>query len=135
MTRAELVLEKLREKGYRITKQRRNVLDIILENDCSSSKEIYYKALEQNPKIGAATVYRMIHALEEIGAIDRKNMYKVDALQPSEERESGGYIVVFDDHTMCHLSEDKLNELLEIGLRACGELGERRVSRMIAKKE
>ncbi len=53
------------------------LLDIILEDECSSCKEIYYRATKKDPTIGTATVYRMINTLEEIGAISRKNMYKV----------------------------------------------------------
>lgn len=78
MNRKEQIVEKLKENGCRITKQRRMLIDIILENDCSSCKEIFYKASRADEKIGVATVYRMINALEEIGAISRKNMYKVE---------------------------------------------------------
>ena len=73
----ELVLQKLREKGCRITKQRQLLLDIILQEECASCKEIYYKAQKVDGTIGTATVYRMMNLLEEIGAISRKNMYKV----------------------------------------------------------
>lgn len=72
-----LIIQRLKEHGCRITKQRRLLLDIILEEDCSSCKEIYYKASAQDERIGPATVYRMINKLEEIGAISRKNMYKI----------------------------------------------------------
>lgn len=61
----DLVIEKLREQGCRITKQRRMLLDIILEEECSCCKEIYYKAVKIDPSIGTATVYRMINTLEE----------------------------------------------------------------------
>ena len=72
-----LIVRKLKEHGCRITRQRMLILDIILEGDFSCCKEIYYRAMEQDSKIGTATVYRMINTLEEIGAISRKNMYKV----------------------------------------------------------
>ena len=39
----ELIIQKLREQGCRITRQRRILLDIILEEECSCCKEIYYK--------------------------------------------------------------------------------------------
>ena len=73
----EIILTKLKEKGCRITKQRLRLIDIILQNECSSCKEIFYRALEEDDKLGVATVYRMVNLLEEIGAISRKNMYKV----------------------------------------------------------
>ena len=78
----ELVLQKLREKGCRITKQRQMILDVILQEECSSCKEIYYKAKKEDGSIGKATIYRMINLLEEIGAISRKNMYKI-SMEPS----------------------------------------------------
>lgn len=68
----EMIVEKLKENGCRITKQRLILIDIILENECQSCKEIYYKAAQIDHKIGVATVYRMVNALEEIGAINRK---------------------------------------------------------------
>lgn len=73
----EMIIQKLKEDGCRITKQRLMLLDVILEEDCSCCKEIYYQASRLDPGIGTATVYRMINTLERIGAISRKNMYKV----------------------------------------------------------
>ena len=60
------MLQRLKEKGCRITKQRKILIDIILQGECTSCKEIYYKAAEKDPSIGAATVYRMINLMEEI---------------------------------------------------------------------
>ena len=73
----ERIVKRLREEGLRITKQRLMLLDIILEEECASCKEIYYKAVKLDSGIGSATVYRMVNILEEIGAIDRKNMFKI----------------------------------------------------------
>ena len=73
----EVIIQKMKDSGCRITKQRMILLDIILEEDCSCCKEIYCKASKKDSKIGVATVYRMINSLEEIGVISRKNMFKV----------------------------------------------------------
>lgn len=73
------ILSRLKERGCRITKQRVLLLDIILQEECTSCKEIHYKAAKQDKTIGLATVYRMIGTLEEIGAINRSNMYKINA--------------------------------------------------------
>ena len=74
----DMILERLREQGCRITRQRQLILDIILEEECSCCKEIYYKAAKRDPSIGMATVYRMVKTLEEAGLIQRKNMYRID---------------------------------------------------------
>ena len=76
--RKENIIEKLRERGCRITKQRQILLDVILKEECSCCKEIYYKAAKRDPSIGMATVYRMVKTLEEAGLIQRKNMYRID---------------------------------------------------------
>ena len=71
----EAIIKKLKENGCRITKQRLEILDIILEDQCSSCKEIYYRASETNSRIGIATVYRMVSALEEIGVVSRRRAF------------------------------------------------------------
>ena len=52
----EEILKKLREQGCRITKQRQLLLDIILQEEYSCCKEIYYKAAKQDSSIGIAAV-------------------------------------------------------------------------------
>lgn len=75
----EAIIQKLKENGCRITKQRMEILDVILENRCTSCKEIFYYASKTDEKIGIATVYRMVNALEEIGIISRKIVYKSES--------------------------------------------------------
>ena len=38
------ILNELKKNGYRITTQRKVLIDIILEDECSCCKEIYYRA-------------------------------------------------------------------------------------------
>ncbi len=71
----ENIIQKLKEHGCRITKQRLMLLDIILEEDCSCCKEIYYMASKKDPTIGLATVYRMVGVLEEMGFLSRGYRY------------------------------------------------------------
>lgn len=115
----DIILQMLKKRGCRITKQRMMLLDIILEEDCSCCKEIYYKASKIDPKIGTATVYRMINTLEEIGAISRKNMYKVHCTESCEEN-GDTFSVEFDDNSVINLPAKKWNQIIEKGLAACG---------------
>ena len=48
----EAIVQKLKASGCRITKQRLMLLDIILEENCSCCKEIYYRASRIDPSIG-----------------------------------------------------------------------------------
>lgn len=114
----EMILEKLREQGCRITKQRQILIDIILEEECSSCKEIYYRAVKKDDRIGTATVYRMVNILEQIGAISRKSMYQVAC-----GRECGledVCMVELEDDTVCCLCAREWNEVLRAGLEKCG---------------
>jgi len=74
----EIILEQLRKKRFRITEQRRLLIDVILEDECSSCKEIYYKAIKRDSTVGIATLYRMVKTLEDLGVINRKNLYLID---------------------------------------------------------
>lgn len=116
----ELIISKLKERGCRITKQRLTLLDIILENECSSCKDIFYRAAKVDESIGTATVYRMVNVLEEIGAISRKNMYKVAYSEHCAMEDA--CTIVLEDDTTYHLSAKKWNEVIRAGLAACGYL-------------
>lgn len=108
------------------------LIDIILENDCTSCKEIFYIASKTDNRIGVATVYRMVNALEEIGAISRKNMYKIE--YSGEDDEGGGCEIVLDDHTTCHLSKGKWNRVVREGLKRCGYLKDQKVTKITMQK-
>lgn len=121
----ETVLQILKENGCRITKQRKLLLDIILQEECACCKEIYYKAVEKDPSIGVATVYRMVNLLEEIGAISRKNMYRISCGRNCEKQ--GGCIIELDDQTIYRLSTDEWNRVISEGLRCCGYVDRQKV--------
>ncbi len=122
----DAILQKLRDNGYRITKQRLILIDVILENDCSSCKEIFYKAVKLDSNIGVATVYRMINALEDMGAINRKNMYK---LSESEDKGCNEhiYIISLEDGSRKTLTFEQWRKVIKTGLSACGFAGRKKV--------
>lgn len=128
----EIIIEKLKEKKFRITKQRMLLLDIILENNCSCCKEIYYKATRIDNGIGAATVYRMISILEKIGAISRKNMYKVACSNECEMQDV--CTIELDDKTVHYLSAQKWNEVIKAGLKACGYINEQGIQTVMVRQ-
>ncbi|WP_308415461.1 transcriptional repressor [Sporanaerobium hydrogeniformans] len=116
--RKGFIYEKLRDKGFRLTKQRQLLIDIILKNECVSCKDIYYKASCIDEQIGIATVYRLVNMLEEIEAIDRKNMYKMSEV--GQERPEDAYHIILEDDTVYYLSEAKWKEIIKAGLKVWG---------------
>lgn len=127
----EIIIEKLKENGCRITKQRLLLLGVILENECSCCKEIYYKASSIDKSIGTATVYRMINTLEVIGAISRKNMYKVACSEQWEMEDA--CTIELDDNTIYHFSAKRWNAVIKAGLRECGYLDEQDILAVTVK--
>ncbi len=118
MMQKEIVLEQLKSRGFRITRQRQILLDVILGGECSSCKEIFYKASKIDKNIGTATVYRMVNALEEIGAISRKNMYKIACGNDCDVQNA--CVIEFEDHTVLELSAKRWNQVIQAGLKECG---------------
>ena len=128
----EVVIQRLKENGCRITKQRLMLLDIILKEDNSSCKEIYYKASKLDKRIGTATVYRMVNTLEEIGAISRKNMYRIACGMNCEQENA--CVIELNDGTEISLSGTKWNQVIQAGLQTCGYLNGKKVQSVIARK-
>ena len=116
-----VVVERLRENGCRVTRQREILIDIILQGECTSCKEIYILASREDPGIGLATVYRMVRALEEIGAIRRKNAYRIYD-QEQEYMEAG-----------LELKAHALKQIVEKGMRVCGHPVNQKVKKVLVK--
>lgn len=75
--RFQEVLNQLKNAGYRITEQRKLLLQIILNNEYSSCKEIYYAAKEKDDKVGIATVYRTVQLLEDMELIHKEMVVRI----------------------------------------------------------
>ena len=129
----ESVLKTLKDKGCRITNQRKVLLDVILDEVCTSCKEIYYKAVEIDPNIGAATVYRMVNLLEDIGAISRRNIYKISCNLDCVKENA--CTIELDDNMVYHLSRTEWNSVIMKGLKACGYLDNQKVNRIVIESE
>ena len=117
------IVDRLRREGCRITKQRKIILDIILQEECTCCKEIYFLASKRDPNIGMATIYRMINLLEEIGALKRKRAYRIC----NEESPVHICSVKLDDYTSILLDGEKLRQVIEKGMESFGYLHDRRV--------
>lgn len=127
----ETIIQKLKEQGCRITKQRLMLIDIILGEDCSCCKEIYYKATKKDANIGTATVYRMVNTLEEIGAISRKSLYTVNC--DDNCMEAKGCTIELEDDTVIELTPQKWTQIIETGLTACGYVKAQKVKAVLTR--
>lgn len=67
---------KLKSYGYKLTPQRRAVLNVILENseEHLSSEEVYNIVKEKSPDIGLATVYRTLQLFSDLKLLSKLNL-------------------------------------------------------------
>lgn len=75
--RLQATINRLKKNGYRITNQRKMLLDIIICNENSSCKEIYFAAKQIDSRVGIATVYRTVQLLEELELIKREMVVQI----------------------------------------------------------
>lgn len=129
--RKEQVIKRLHERGCRMTKQRQVLLDIILEQECVSCKEIYYKASAVEPSIGVATVYRLVSLLEDVGAISRKNLYKIPFCLDCDKEIV--CIIQFEDDTFCQLTAQNWHKVILKGLSECGYEAGKKIKNVVVE--
>lgn len=125
----EQILELLRQKGFRVTKQRRQILDVIFEYECASCKEIYYRAIQKNSRIGMATVYRMVNTLTDLGIL------KMASLKPETSRGPGnGCEITLRSKEVVELTEGEWKELLSGALQKKGIHPRSEIEKVVIKQ-
>lgn len=68
-SRAKIILEMIKEKGYKLTQNRKALVDLFLnEKEHLRVKEIHHKLHDY--KVSLSSVYRNIEILDEIGVIN-----------------------------------------------------------------
>ncbi len=72
----ENLKEQLKIKGYKLTPQRRAVVNIVLNNKGNhlTAEEMYDLVKKECPEIGLATIYRTVQLLEDIGILCKINL-------------------------------------------------------------
>ena len=111
--------ENLKEKGYKLTPQRRAILDIIInkEGQHLTAEEIYDEVKKICPDIGLATVYRTVLLLEEVNVI-----YKLDLNDGCSRYE---LVHSDEEHRHHHLVCNKCKKVFEVQDDLLEELEER----------
>ena len=115
--RKDVVMERLRQEGFRVTRQRKLLIEIILEENCSCCKEVYILAAGKAPGIGMATVYRTVDALERVGALKRSTPYQ---LCDHGGKTCKRCLVELEDSSVAELDYASMEKVLEKGMKCCG---------------
>lgn len=123
------ILELFRKQGMRITKQRKLILDIVFEHDCTCCKEIYYQALKEDKSMGIATVYRMVNVLTDLGVLRVNVPYRFSDQVLGEGGK--GCRIVLEDQAVVELDQEEWKGLLAEALRRKGYAGDQGIDRVI----
>jgi len=79
---ADSIQDTLKQRGFRLTRQRRVLLDLIGETGRHLDVErLYELAIQRDPKLNRVTVYRTIKTLKDAGLIDELDLMHWDGDQ------------------------------------------------------
>jgi Fur family transcriptional regulator, ferric uptake regulator len=71
----EPILEQLKTRGYRMTPQRRAILDEVMKTDGHiSALQVVDRVKVRLPGVNASTVYRTLGLLEELGVVSHAHL-------------------------------------------------------------
>lgn len=104
----DVLKEELKKEGYKLTPQRRAIVDTIVDNEGKhlTAEEIYDEVKKMCPEIGLATVYRTILLLEKVGVVSR--LYLNDGCSRYELVHSD------ETHRHHHLICEVCNKIIEV---------------------
>lgn len=75
MTHCDTLIEKLRQRGYRITPQREMIVETIAHNETHMTAEEIFEAIHTRSKaLNLATVYRTLDLLVDVGLVSRADL-------------------------------------------------------------
>lgn len=107
---------KLSEHGYKMTPQRKEILQIFIEHKGHMSAEDVYKILrEQESEIGLATVYRALDLLSELGILvqidfgDGCARYELNTADPTVHHHH--HLICLKCKKVIEFEEDLLDDL------------------------
>lgn len=112
----DVLKEELKKKGYKLTPQRRSIVDTIVDSEGKhlTAEEIYDEVKKKCPEIGLATVYRTILLLEEIGIVSRLHLNDGCSryeLVHSDEKHRHHHLICNKCNSVIEVEDDLLDEL------------------------
>jgi Fur family ferric uptake transcriptional regulator len=107
------ILTALKARGYKLTPQRKVVLNVIVSShDHLSAAEIYERAHRLNPRIGLATVYRTLDILLDMGRVCQiHSRGSSPVYMATRAEEHHHHLVCTECGTVVHFAECDLEDL------------------------
>ena len=116
---------KLYERGYKMTPQRKEILQIFVDHpEHLSAEDVYGLLREKESEIGLATVYRALDLLSELGVLvqidfgDGCARYELNTADPNVHHHH--HLICLKCKKVIEFEEDLLDELEEVISRKSG---------------
>ncbi|MBR1859173.1 MAG: transcriptional repressor [Selenomonadaceae bacterium] len=109
---------RLQAKDYKMTEQRREILQIFLDQPAEhhlSAEDVHAILRSKKSEIGLATVYRSLELLGSLGLLlkiefgDGCSRYELNTTDPNSHRHH--HLICIKCHKVIEFDEDKLDEL------------------------
>jgi len=110
-----LIEEKLREKEFKLTPQRRATLDVLIENQSKhlSTEDVYELVKSKYPNIGLATIYRTLQLFDDFDIVKKLNFndgcYRYELSE--DERHQHHHMICIDCGNVYEFDDDLLEQL------------------------
>ena len=122
MKNIEEAISRFRQKGYKITPQRRAIFKILVNNDTHPNAEAIYQEMKNiMPDISITTVYSTLKELNETGAIDAVHNVGGDSSRYDPNTENHHHLYCQHCHRIIDLEIDfkdvKLSKKTSLGFK------------------
>jgi Fur family ferric uptake transcriptional regulator len=115
------IIERLREKGYRLTPQRLMILSAIEgSHEHISAEEIYAQVTAKYPHVNISTVYRTLELLKKLGMVYEIDLGEGRVRYHAEESGHHHHLVCQECGTIIDIDEATLSSLRDILMRDYG---------------
>ena len=112
------IVNRLSEKGYRLTPQRLMILSAIEgSSDHVSAEEIYAQVAARYPHVNISTVYRTLELLKRLGMVYEINLGEGRIRYHSEGRGHHHHLVCQNCGAVIDIDESTLSSLRDVLLR------------------
>jgi Fur family ferric uptake transcriptional regulator len=115
------IVDKLAERGYRLTPQRLMILSAIEESDSHiSAEEIHARIVSRYPNVNISTVYRTLELLKRLGLVTETDMGEGRVRYHPAEKGHHHHLVCQECGAIIDLDESLLTPLKSALLREYG---------------
>lgn len=112
--RFERFKEHLRKQGLKSTAQRDLIAHVFFETQQHVSiEELYIEVRKRNPRVGYATVYRMMKLLTECGLAAERHFRDGEARYESAEKKHHDHLICERCGSIVEFEEDRIEALQE----------------------